>query len=79
MLRPENMIREAHNFILIIPPREKALLGGVVKSFPSAALHAHDGLRRAHFLVRLERHVTQKDAHVLPLQHAIVVEIIPYT
>ena len=61
------MICEAHNFILVVLPREETLLCCIVHAFFDSACHAHDGLRAAQVLIRLERHVAEQDSYILPL------------
>ena len=61
------MIREAHDFILVVLPREETLFRCIVHAFFNSACHAHDGLRAAQVLIRLERHVTEQDSDILPL------------
>ena len=53
------MIRESNNFILVVLPREETLPRCIVHALFHSACHAHDGLRAAQVLIRLERHVTE--------------------
>ena len=71
------MVNEAHDFILIILPREEALLRSVIHALFIGTSHAHNGLSAAQVLIRLEGHVTEEDSDVLPLDHSIVVKIVP--
>lgn len=75
--RSEDMLSETNNFILIILPLEKALFRGIIQAFSVATLHAHDRLGSAKVLIRLEGHVAEQDANVLPLQDSIIIKIIP--
>ena len=71
------MVNEAHDFILIILPREESLLRSVIHALFIGTRHAHNGLSAAQVLIRLEGHVTEKDSDVLPLDHSIVVKVVP--
>ena len=71
------MVREAHNFILIVLSREEALPGCIVHALFHPTCHAHDRLRATHVLFRLEWHVAEQDSDILSLQNTITIEVVP--
>ena len=71
------MIREAHNFILIVLPREETLPRCIVHALFHSTCHAHDRLRTAQVLICLKRHVAEQYSDILSIQITIRIEVIP--